>query len=324
MAEAGWKERVKKRYAELKELGKPFFPYIVFKDTVAVFALFMVLLVLAIKLGAGLEEIADPTDTTYNPRPEWYFLFLFQALKLFPGWMEALAAIILPSLVLLLLIVLPFLDRHPRRHPFDRPIATSLGVVAILIVVVLTIQGMRSPLLNPVVEKDPQVAAGQHLYTELRCAYCHSIQGRGGVLGPDLTTIGAKRDREWLIVHFQNPQNIVPGSKMPKLNLLPEEAEALAAYLGTLGGEGPFTPEAPKLFAEHCASCHMLDGQGGDMGPDLTAVRSYRDKAFIYTYITDPSGSNADAAMPGFKGTITDLEIEDLARYLSSAKRSEK
>lgn len=321
MADADWKQRVRARYEALKKQGRAFFPYSIFKDTVAVFLIFLAVVALALQFGASLEEVADPTDTTYNPRPEWYFLFLFQALKFFPGALEPVAAIILPTLVILFLFALPFLDRGPKRHPLDRPLLTLSGLAAIAIFTVFTILGFLSPLLNPIEQRDPVVGAGKKLYRDLRCSYCHSIEGRGGVAAPDLSTVGARRDREWLTDHFANPQKSTPGSIMPRLHLLPEEITALVAYMQSLGGEGPFTPAAPTLFAEQCAACHALDGKGGDAGPDLTTVRSYRDKQYIDRYIRDPKTANRDATMPGFKGQLTEQQIEDLARYLSSAQR---
>lgn len=322
MADSNWKEKAKAHYEEMKKKGKAFFPAIVFKDTLVAFILFIILLVLAVTFGAGLEEIADPTDTTYNPRPEWYFLFLFQTLKFFPGSMEAVVAIILPSVGILFLLFLPFLDRGPKRHPLDRPVLTVLGIAALAGFLVMTYIAWKSPLLNPVVEKDPHVMAGRILYSDLRCFYCHSIGGKGGVVAPDLSTVGARHDREWLAKHFEDPKSVTPGSIMPKLNLLPEEINHLTAYLATLGGgEGPFTSEAPKLFEEHCSSCHVIDGKGGDMGPDLSTVATYRNKAYLIRLVEDPQKLNPEAAMPAFKGQLTDAQIEDLARYLSSTAR---
>ncbi|MBI2346896.1 MAG: c-type cytochrome [Deltaproteobacteria bacterium] len=316
-----WKDRLRARYQELKQQGKPFFPFTVFKDSLAVLIVFCAIVYLAVTVGADLEEIADPTATTYNPRPEWYFLFLFQALKFFPGKLEPFAAVVVPTFVIIFLLLLPFIDRGPKRHPIDRPILTALGIIAVGGFGALTYLGYKSPLLNPTIHQHPVVAEGKRLYQELRCSYCHSVQGRGGVAGPDLTTVGAKRDREWLIRHFLNPQQATPGSIMPRMHLLPEEAEALTAYMQTLGGEGPFTPEAPTLFAQQCTSCHAIDGKGGDIGPDLSAVRTYRDKGYVYSYIEDPNAMNPSAMMPGFKETLTAAQIEDLARYLLSTQR---
>lgn len=324
MATPDWKEKYRRRYEELKKAGKSFFPDIIFKDTVASVLILAALLIVVFLFPVPLEEIADPTDNTYNPRPDWYFLFLFQMLKLFPGSLEAVAAIILPTLVIVFLLLLPFIDRGAKRHPLDRPFLTLVGITALIIVGSLTYIGWKSPLLNPVVEKDATVLAGQRLYQNLRCSYCHSLNGRGGLFAPDLSTVGARRDASWLANHFRDPQAVSPGSLMPRLNLLPEEIDQMVAYMGTLGGSGPFTAKASKLFSENCAACHSLDGQGGDTGPDLTTIRTYRDKAHVYTYIRDPASLNSGTIMPGFQTVLTDSQIEDLARYLMSSQRKQK
>lgn len=314
-----WHHEYKARYARLKEEGVSFFPYAVFKDTLVAFLLLCVLSYLAWHLGAELEDLADPTDTTYNPRPEWYFLFLFQALKFFPGNLEPIAAVVIPGAGLLLLLAVPFLDRGPRRHPLDRPLWTGLGVAALAGIAWLTWEGYHSPMTNPAVEKDPKALAGLRLYRDLRCVYCHRIAGKGGVVGPELDKVAGDESEEWLAKHFRDPKSVTPGSAMPKLNLLDDEIDALVAYMKSLGG-GPFSPEAPKLFAENCAACHRIGKEGGDAGPELSVIGSARDKAYIKRYILDPAQANPSAAMPGFQGQLTDVQIEDLSRYLASLK----
>ena len=313
-----WYEDYKRKYAKAKAEGVSFFPYAVFKDALVAFLLLGALCFLALHFGAELEDLADPTDTTYNPRPEWYFLFLFQALKFFPGKLEAVAAVALPGAGVLALLAVPFLDRGPERHPLDRPFWTGLGVVALAGISWLTWQGYKSPMTNPVVEKDPVASAGMRLYSDLRCAYCHSIAGKGGKVGPALDKVVGGEAEEWLAKHFRDPQAATPGSIMPKLNLLDDEIAALVAYMKSLGGGGPFTPEAPKLFAENCAACHKVGKEGGDVGPDLSLIGSARDKAFLKRYIGDPTTLNPSSAMPGFKGQLSDVQIEDLSRYLAS------
>ncbi|MCX5790465.1 MAG: c-type cytochrome [Elusimicrobia bacterium] len=314
-----WHAAYRERYKKLKEAGKPFFPYAVLKDTLVAALILCVLSYLAWHFGAGLEELADPTDTTYNPRPEWYFLFLFQALKFFPGTLEAVAATLLPGLGMLILILLPFIDRGPARHPLDRPFWTILGVATLAGIGWLTWAGYRSPLTNPVVEKDPVTLQGQRLYRDLNCSYCHILGGKGGQLGPNLDKVLGNHDDAWLTKHFRDPQALSPGTGMPKLDLLDDEIHALVAYLDSLGS-GPYSAEAPKLFAENCAACHTIHGKGGDTGPDLSLIGSARDKAFMRNYIADPSKMNQASSMPGFSGQLTDHQIEDLARYLSSLR----
>ena len=315
-----WHEAYRKRYARLKEAGRSFFPHTVFKDALAALLVFSALSFLAWKFGAGLESLADPTDTTYNPRPEWYFLFLFQALKAFPSNLEPVAAVLLPGAAVLFLLALPLIDRGPERHPFDRPLLTGVGALGLLVVGALTVAGFRSPLVNPIEEKDPLVVVGRQIYQNMNCAYCHQIRGKGGNFGPELDKVVGDKSLEWLIRHFRDPKSVIPGSRMPQLHLLDDEAAALAAYMKSLGGE-PFTKEAPKLFAENCAVCHKIGPEGGDVGPDLSLIGSARGKAFLKHYIADPTFSNSATAMPAYKGQLTDVQIEDLARYLSSLGR---
>ncbi len=316
-----WHEEYKKRYAELKEHGKSFFPYTVFKDACVALAVLVVLFALAHFHPAELEPLADPTDTHYNPRPEWYFLFLFQALKFFPGNLEAVAAIILPGLGVLLLLGVPFLDRGAKRHPLDRPLWTGLGLAAIAGFAVLTWAGMESPMTNPAEAVDPQIAAGRRLYDQMSCAHCHKIGGKGGTVGPALDKTAGGETEEWLTRHFKDPQSVTPGSSMPKMNLLDDEIKVLVAYMKSMHAEEPFTAAAPDLFTENCAACHKLGKEGGDVGPDLSFIGTARDKAFIKKYVEDPSKFKPDSAMPAYKGQLTDIQIEDVARYMSKQGR---
>src|SRR4030066_1420652 len=105
------------QYQKAKEKGLPFFPNILFKDAVISLLVFLILVALAYFLGTPLEARADPADTFYTPRPEWYFLFLFQLLKYFPGNLEVIGVVVLPTLAVLLLFALPLIDRSAKRHP---------------------------------------------------------------------------------------------------------------------------------------------------------------------------------------------------------------
>ena len=142
------KQAYLEKYAEAKKKGVPFFPDIIFKDAVISLIVFIVLVGLAYFIGAPLEKQANPADTSYTPRPEWYFLFLFQLLKYFPGDLEVIGVIILPTLAILLLFALPFLDRSRRRYPFARPVViagTSLIVAGIVVLTVFAIQETPPP-----------------------------------------------------------------------------------------------------------------------------------------------------------------------------------
>ena len=316
-----WHDAYKEKYAKLKKEGVPFFPDVLFYDAIVAVLVFAALCTLALWKGSALEELADPTDNTYNPRPEWYFLFLFEALKFFPGNLEAVAAIVLPGVGMAVLLLLPFIDRGPKRHPLDRPVLTGIGVAVLAGIGYLTWAGAKSPLLNPMVDKDPKVSQGQRLYLDLKCAYCHSISGKGGKIGPDLAKAAEGESEEWLTKHFKDPQAMTRGSIMPKLNLLDDEVNALVAFVKSLGAGAGFTPDAPKLFAENCAACHKIGKEGSDVGPDLSLIGTARDAAYLRRYITDPAKTNPASSMPGFGGQLTETQIEDLARYLAHQGR---
>ncbi len=111
---------------------KKFYPGQIFKDTVAIFVAFVVLFVMAVALKVPLEPIADPTNTSYIPRPEWYFLFLFQMLKFFKGSLEPIGSVFLPNFALLLLMLTPFIDRGPLQRLSRRRVGWVLVIGGVL------------------------------------------------------------------------------------------------------------------------------------------------------------------------------------------------
>src|ERR1043165_3650682 len=136
------KEEYLREYSLLKSQGKPFFPYAVAKDSIMACIVMGVIITLSIVLGAELGPKADPTTTTYVPRPEWYFFFLFELLRVVkPPSLTPLATIGIPTICLILLLLLPFIDRGPERRPERRPIATITGIFIICAMGYLTYLG---------------------------------------------------------------------------------------------------------------------------------------------------------------------------------------
>src|SRR3954451_6670475 len=112
------KEEYLREYSMLKSKGKPFFPYAVAKDSLMAAIVVFTIIVMSITLGAELGPKADPTTTTYVPRPEWYFFFLFEVLRVIkPPELVPFAAIGVPTVCMVLLFLLPFFDRGPERRP---------------------------------------------------------------------------------------------------------------------------------------------------------------------------------------------------------------
>ena len=215
--------------------NEPLFPNQIYKDSLFILAVFIALAALSAFVPAGLEPQADPNDTAYNPRPEWYFYFMFQILRIFEGPFESIGTFFLPALVGLLLVLLPFVDKSAERAPGKRKVlmaAAGLGMVA---VTGLTLLGALAPMVQaaPAVTSG-SVLTGRIVYDRNGCSACHSIQGKGGQVGPDLTHVGKKRDRAWLIRHFRDPQAVSSGSIMPKVNLPDKELNELTDYMQSL------------------------------------------------------------------------------------------
>src|ERR687887_935163 len=136
------KEQYLREYAILKAKGKPFFPYAVAKDSIMAAIVVLTIAAMSIILGAELGPKADPTTTTYVPRPEWYFFFLFELLRVVkPPALVFMATIGIPTICLILLLLLPFFDRGPERNPLRRPIAVTAGMATIAAMTYLTVLG---------------------------------------------------------------------------------------------------------------------------------------------------------------------------------------
>src|SRR5689334_25391361 len=136
------KQKYLEEYELLKKKGKPFFPYAVLKDSVMMLLVVAVIIAMSVILGAEQGPKADPTTTTYVPRPEWYFFFLFEVLRVIkPPELVPIATIGVPTICMILLFLLPFVDRGPERRPERRPIATIAGILTICAMGYLTYMG---------------------------------------------------------------------------------------------------------------------------------------------------------------------------------------
>lgn len=182
------KQHYKERYNSEKERGVKFFPDIVYKDMIAAFGVFIVVVGLAIFIGVSAEPPADPNDSTYIPRPEWYFLWLFQILKYFPGQIEWVGTTVFPAFAVLALLLLPFYDRSPFRYWRKRKFAIVVGGLATLSLIALTIIAVVTTPPNEEFEAissiTQKIISGQDLYG-LHCVECHGSEGEGG----EITTV---------------------------------------------------------------------------------------------------------------------------------------
>jgi ubiquinol-cytochrome c reductase cytochrome b subunit/menaquinol-cytochrome c reductase cytochrome b/c subunit len=241
------KEAYLREYAILKAQGKPFFPYAVAKDSLMACVTLASIVVMSILFGAELGPKADPTTTTYVPRPEWYFFFLFELLRVIkPAALVPLATIGIPTICMILLFLLPFYDRNPERRPERRPIATAAGIFTIVAIAYLTYLGANagSPTaieMDPpaaVVELGPEKVAtfeeGKQVVAQSGCLGCHKIgeNGNDGP-GPPLTDIGQRLPRQAIARTLINPT-----APMPSFRELPEDQfNNMVEFLAMLKGE---------------------------------------------------------------------------------------
>ena len=151
------REQYLREYQVQKEMGKPFFPYTMLKDGVMAAIVLFVIIGLAVLLGGGeLQNKADPTTVTYTPRPDWYFYFLFEVLRVIkPPVLVPVATIGVPTIGMVLLVLMPFIDRNPERRPERRPIATTTGIVVIALMAYLTYLGAHGKAPDQIEQKPP-------------------------------------------------------------------------------------------------------------------------------------------------------------------------
>ncbi len=175
-----------------------FYPRQAARDVTVVSIVLLALVLMAWRGMPAMEGPADPTDATFIPRPEWYFLGLFQLLKYFPGKLEVFGAIILPTVLGGLLALLPWLDRGPDRDP-RRRLVVMLGVAAgVLGIVALTTLGWRDrPVSAPAGEWSMRAIGGRQFAAAAKCARCHSESG----MADALEDVSMSRGPEWLNGH---------------------------------------------------------------------------------------------------------------------------
>jgi hypothetical protein len=227
------KERYLREYSYLKSKGKPFFPYAVGKDGLMAIVVLTVIILMSLILGAELGPKADPTTTSYVPRPEWYFFFLFEVLRVIkPPDLVFVATLGVPNIALALLVLLPFYDRGPERRPERRPIAMTAMALTIVAMLYLTLLGSLagSPTEIDMVVP-PQYKYGKEVAANSGCLGCHKFgeNGNDGP-GPNLTKIGARLPKQAIERTLNNPTAPMPSfSEMP-----PKQKTALVNFLAQL------------------------------------------------------------------------------------------
>jgi mono/diheme cytochrome c family protein len=261
------RRRVFQQYKEdVKERGKPFYPYAMLHDTIMSLVVVSVITGLAIVwryttpgdhhtiepgwLGRLYDAPADPGTINFVPRPDWYFYFLFYLLRIFK-WPETvvIGTVGLPTVLLIILIAVPFIDVRPERRLLRRPVAIVASILVVISMGVLTYKGAtaKEALGSELVALVPkwaategftankQAVAGAKLFAVAGCMNCHTYNGAGASYpgAPDLTAEGAKnKGVAFQVKHLINPTSVSPGSPMPSFAGLGDvRLKQLAAFL---------------------------------------------------------------------------------------------
>jgi menaquinol-cytochrome c reductase cytochrome b/c subunit len=236
------KEAYLREYSVLKNEGKPFFPYAVAKDGTMAAIVLAVIIFLALLFGAELGPKADPTTTTYVPRPDWYFFFLFEVLRVMRNVPKftPMATIGVPTICMILLFLLPFYDRSPERRIERRPVALAAGVTTIAAIAFLTYSGANTGSPNTVGLAPPAsltasekatFVSGERVVGDSGCLACHVIGSNGNNgPGPVLTHIATTVPAAQIASTLRNPTPPMPSFK----DLPPKKFNDLVYFLSTL------------------------------------------------------------------------------------------
>ena len=314
--------------------AKKFFPEQAFRDTVAIFIAFVILFVMAVAVRVPLEQLADPTDTAYIPRPEWYFLFLFQTLKAFEGPLDVVGSVILPTLAILVLLLIPFIDRGRIKKVTQRTFAGGVVVLAAIGWAGLTAAAVATTPKPAIAEQidfsqptgwlqlSPVEMAGIGYFRQEHCITCHTVGDGKPKIGPDLAA-GSHRSAAWMIQHFKRPSAMVPGSAMPAIQLSDAQLNTLAAFLLKLNSRNAEALQSAPDFAvqgamiyqkSQCSSCHVVNGVGARVGPPLNGLKQRRTEQWVEAHFRDPQALSPGSLMPPYR--FTPSEMQKIVSYL--------
>jgi ubiquinol-cytochrome c reductase cytochrome b subunit len=301
---------------------KKFYPQQVFRDTMATFLWFCVLIGMAIFARVPLGHAADPTDTSFVPRPEWYFLFLFQILKVFEGPLEIVGSLVIPTLAMILLFLTPFIDRGKMLSIRRRTGAITLAILFSLGWGGLTARAVATTPPSTEAEDEglKQIEAWQQIpadqlaaigfFRKDNCTTCHTI-GRSGSV-PDLAIAPSQKPADWLAQHFNQPAPNTPGTtlKGPQLKLLAtfvtkRDDSAVEAWKDA----PPDAAEGAMVYQNsQCSLCHELNGAGQKVGPPLNGEAGKRTREWLEGHFNDPAKFSPGSTMPAYKFNSHDMD----------------
>jgi mono/diheme cytochrome c family protein len=310
------KKQINERYERQLDKGERFWPDTIFKDLIMSLAIFTLLILLATFVGIPAEPKADPSDTTYIPRPEWYFLFLFKFLALYGqlpliGKIEWLATVLVPALALGVLTLIPFIERSPHRHYSKRALPISIMTVMVVGIVLLTLMSEV-----PTVSEDGSKLIG-------------TLQTIAGIFIPVAAYI-------LLFVFKSNTRLMIWTTSLAAISMIILSGTVLALAPEKHGEEVEVATTlvdqiivGQDLYSVHCTECHGDDGSvaiiAGVEGLEGEKITPINSRDVLYT-VTDPSMyeviayGRPNAGMPPFGktygGELSRSEIDYITIFM--------
>jgi ubiquinol-cytochrome c reductase cytochrome b subunit len=222
---------------------EPFFPKQLLRDLVTISLGLTALAATAMIIRGPHSGPLDFTDTSYVPKPEWYFMSHYELLRFTPPALYTVATFYFPNLLFIFLALLPWLDKAKGIAPKERPVIFSLGTFTASAIIGLTLIGIlnhqpESGAEGPVAQSeeafDPdkeKLRLGRAVYSDLQCAMCHRINKRGKQRGPELDYIGDRLQEDYLRQWLRDPEKFMPDTIMPSIHVGEDKFDALVFYL---------------------------------------------------------------------------------------------
>jgi len=296
-----FKKAVHEKYQRALQRGERFWPDSIFKDLIVSFGIFILLILLATFIGVAGEPKADPSDSSYIPKPEWYFLFLFKFLALYGqipviGKIEWIATVLIPGTVLVLWFLLPLLDKNPYRHYTRRTLALTLMTVFVMSMVTLT---MIANIPTAVDENGRLTTA-----TWLQMVVGLILPGLGYIVLLILAALTRKdgaamrRLQVWTAAGTSALMLILA---IVILAVLPAPAAAEAEVADTIAEKFSLGAD---LYSTYCTECHGADGEvtviTGVEGLEGREINPINSTDLMYTNTDETLANIITYGLPNF------------------------